>query len=168
MSKSKNIPQRIDALRKEIREHNFRYYVEDDPDIPDAEYDRLLRELETLESENPQLITADSPTQRVGAEPLKSFTQVKHRVAMLSLSNAFSAEEVEEFDRRITENLEIDEIDYAVEPKLDGLAISLRYESGELVQGATRGDGSTGENVTHNVRTIKSIPLKLRGENIPP
>ncbi len=175
MSKNKpvspqTVPQRIDTLRKEILEHNFRYYVEDEFDIPDAAYDRLLRELENLEAENPQLITADSPTQRVGAEPLASFSQVRHRVPMLSLSNAFSAEEVEEFDRRITDNLEVDTIQYAVEPKLDGLAISLRYENGELVQGATRGDGTTGENVTHNVRTIKSIPLTLRqqqGESIP-
>jgi len=168
MSNHQIISQRIEALRKEIREHNFRYYVEDAPDIPDAEYDRLLRELERLEAENPQLITADSPTQRVGAEPLKSFSQVTHRIAMLSLNNAFSAEEVEEFDRRIRDVLEVDEIEYTVEPKLDGLAISLRYESGKLVQGATRGDGTTGENVTHNVRTIKSVPLMLRGDDVPP
>ncbi|MDH3326754.1 MAG: NAD-dependent DNA ligase LigA [Gammaproteobacteria bacterium] len=168
MQKTKSVSQRIDALRKEIREHNFHYYVEDDPDIPDVEYDRLLRELENLEVENPGLITIDSPTQRVGAEPLKVFSQVTHRVPMLSLSNAFSKEEIETFDHRIRENLEADEIEYAGEPKLDGLAISLRYENGELVQGATRGDGATGENVTHNVRTIKSIPLKLRGTNIPP
>ncbi|MDH5259452.1 MAG: NAD-dependent DNA ligase LigA, partial [Gammaproteobacteria bacterium] len=170
MQKSKDVSQRINALRKEIREHNFRYYVEDTPDIPDAEYDRLLRELENLEAENPELITEDSPTQRVGAEPLKVFSQVTHRVPMLSLGNAFSADEVEDFNRRIVENLDVDEIEYAVEPKLDGLAISLRYEKGELVQGATRGDGVTGENVTHNVRTIKSIPLKLRGKtnDIPP
>jgi len=169
MQNGNNISRRIDALRKEIREHNYRYYVEDAPDIPDAEYDRLLRELENLEAENPQLITEDSPTQRVGAEPLSTFSQVRHRVPMLSLGNAFSDEEVAEFDRRITETLETDQIEYAVEPKLDGLAISLRYENGVLVQGATRGDGATGENVTHNVRTIKSIPLMLRSENdIPP
>ena len=168
MPTSKKDSQRIDVLRKEIREHNFRYYVEDDPEIPDAEYDRLLRELENLEKKHPEFITPDSPTQRVGAEPLKSFSQVKHHVAMLSLSNAFSAEEIHEFDRRIAENLEVENIEYAVEPKLDGLAVSLRYENGELVQGGTRGDGTTGENVTHNVRTIKSIPLKLRGTDVPP
>ena len=167
MPVKKSISQQIELLRKDIRQHNFRYYVQDDPDIPDAEYDRLMRQLENLEQENPDLITSDSPTQRVGAEPLKAFQQVKHRVPMLSLSNAFSEGEVSEFNKRIIDQLEIDEIEYAVEPKLDGLAISLRYEEGELVQGATRGDGTTGENVTHNVRTIKSIPLKLMGKNIP-
>lgn len=167
MPDNNNVSQRIDALRKEIREHNYHYYVEDNPEIPDAEYDRLLRELEKLEAEHPELITEDSPTQRVGAEPLKAFSQVTHRVPMLSLGNAFSAEEVEEFDQRNREKLDVDEIEYAVEPKLDGLAISLRYENGELVQGATRGDGTTGENVTHNVRTIQAIPLKLRGDDVP-
>ena len=168
MPKSKDISQRIEALRKEIREHNFRYYVEDDPDIPDAEYDRLMRQLEQHEADHPELVTDDSPTQRVGAEPLKAFSQVTHSIPMLSLGNAFSAEEIQDFNQRITESLEVKTIDYAVEPKLDGLAISLRYEGGELVQGATRGDGTTGENVTHNVRTIKSIPLKLRGKDVPP
>jgi len=167
MPKNKSPSQRIDALREQIRHHNYLYYVQDQPEIPDAEYDRLLRELEMLEAEHPDLITADSPTQRVGAEPLKAFKQVKHAVPMLSLSNAFDEQEVDDFNRRVEEQLDLANINYSVEPKLDGLAVSLRYEKGELVLAATRGDGTTGEDVTLNVRTIKSVPLKLLGKNIP-
>ncbi|MDX1811773.1 MAG: NAD-dependent DNA ligase LigA, partial [Gammaproteobacteria bacterium] len=163
MSKSK-VAKRIQALREEIREHNYLYYVLDAPEIPDAEYDRLLRELETLEAENPELVTADSPTQRVGAEPLAAFQQVQHVVPMLSLNNAFSDEEIGDFTRRIREHLDIDQIEFVAEPKLDGLAVNLRYENGQLVQAATRGDGQTGEDVTHNVKTIHAVPLALRGK----
>jgi len=167
MPKEKNATQRINTLREEIREHNYKYYVLDAPEIPDAEYDRLMLELQSLEKEFPQLVTEDSPTQRVGAEPLKEFAQVRHRVPMLSLGNAFSEEDVQDFHRRVTEYLDVNDIEYMVEPKLDGLAISLRYENGVLVEAVTRGDGATGEDVTHNIRTIKSIPLHLRGKNIP-
>ena len=164
----KDASQRIQQLRDEINHHNYLYYVQDAPEIPDAEYDRLLRELQALEAKHPELITPDSPTQRVGAEPIKAFGQVKHKIPMLSLDNAFSDEEVSDFDRRVRERLEIDTIEYVAEPKLDGLAISIRYENGQLVQAATRGDGVTGENVTHNVRTIASVPLRLMGDDYPP
>ena len=162
-----NAKQKIDKLRESINYHNYRYYVLDDPEITDSEYDRLLRELESLEVEHPELITPDSPTQRVGATPLSAFAEVKHSVPMLSLGNAFSEQEVEDFDRRARETLDVTSIEYAVEPKLDGLAISLRYENGVLVRAATRGDGVTGEDVTQNVRTIETIPLKLIGKNYP-
>lgn len=160
--------QRAQQLREQLNYHNHRYYVLDDPQIPDAEYDRLLRELQQIEADYPELKTADSPTQRVGAPPLKAFEQVTHAVPMLSLDNAFSFEEMQDFEKRLLDRLKRDvQIDFAVEPKLDGLAISLRYENGLLVTAATRGDGQVGENVTLNVRTISSIPLKLLGKGWP-
>jgi DNA ligase (NAD+) len=159
---------RAGALRAEIDEHNYRYYVLDDPIISDAEYDRLLKELQALEQRHPELVTPDSPTQRVGAAPAAGFETVEHAVPMLSLANAFSREEVEEFDRRIRDRLDLETIVYSAEPKLDGVAIALRYENGELKLGATRGDGRSGEDVTSNVRTIRAIPLKLRGQSVPP
>ena len=169
MPKTTDIAQRAEQLREQINYHNYRYYVLDDPEIPDAEYDRLLRELQALEAEHPELVTPDSPTQRVGAEPLKAFGEVRHEIPMLSLANAFSDEELEDFDRRVRERLGRDTaVSYAAEPKLDGLAISLLYENGRLVRAATRGDGTTGEDVTQNVRTIDAIPLRLRGKDYPP
>lgn len=159
--------QRAEKLREQIRYHNYRYYVLDDPEIPDAEYDRLLRELQALEAEYPELITPDSPTQRVGAAPLAAFGEVRHEVPMLSLDNAFDDDELTDFDRRARERLEVERIDYTAEPKLDGLAVSLLYEDGVLVRGATRGDGTTGEDITQNVRTIDSIPLRLIGTGFP-
>lgn len=168
MNKKSSDQERIQQLREEINRHNHLYYVLDEPHIPDSEYDRLMRELQALESNNPDQITPDSPTQRVGAEPLKAFAEVKHRLPMLSLDNAFSDEEFENFERRVKDRLDAeDDIVYCVEPKLDGLAVSLRYESGVLVQAATRGDGSQGEDVTHNVRTIPSVPLRLLGQGWP-
>jgi DNA ligase (NAD+) len=163
-----NDPQaRIEALRAEIDEHNYRYHVLDDPAIPDSQYDRLVRELEALEAEHPALVTEDSPTQRVGMAPSGSFAPVVHAVPMLSLSNAFSDEEIHDFVRKIGERVGSEDVEFSVEPKLDGLAISLRYEGGRFVRGATRGDGATGEDVTPNLRTIKAIPLKLRGDGWP-
>ena len=159
--------QRLEELREKINEQNYRYYVLDDPLISDAEYDRLFRKLEALENEHPELVSSDSPTQRVGAAPADGFETVEHRVPMLSLGNAFSDEEVQEFDQRVRSSLDLESVTYLAEPKLDGLAITLRYEDGELVLGATRGDGQKGENVTGNVRTIQSIPLRLRGKDIP-
>ncbi|HFD79290.1 MAG TPA: NAD-dependent DNA ligase LigA [Gammaproteobacteria bacterium] len=156
-----NPQQRAEKLREQIRYHNYRYYVLDDPEIPDAEYDRLMRELQELERAHPELVTPDSPTQRVGAAPQEGFRQVRHEVPMLSLENAFDDEELADFDRRVRERLGVEEIEYAAEPKLDGLAVSLLYEDGRLVQGATRGDGTIGEDITANVRTIHSVPLKL-------
>ncbi len=162
------VARRAEQLRGEIREHNYRYYVLDDPIIPDAEYDRLMRELQTLEQANPELITADSPTQRVGATPDTAFEEVRHSIPMLSLDNAFSDEEFGDFDRRVRERLGSDgPIEYAGEPKLDGLAVSLRYSQGVFVQAATRGDGYSGEDITANVRTIHCIPLRLRGTDYP-
>jgi DNA ligase (NAD+) len=155
---------RCAALRSEIERHNHLYYVLDTPSIPDAEYDRLFRELQTLEAAHPELFSVDSPTQRVGAAPLKYFSEVQHRTPMLSLNNAFSEEEVRAFDARIREALELTTVDYAVELKFDGLAINLSYRNGVFVQGATRGDGSTGEDVTENLRTVRAIPLRLRDE----
>jgi DNA ligase (NAD+) len=163
----------IEALRAEIRDHNYAYYVLDDPNIPDAEYDRLMQRLLALEAENPDLVTPDSPTQRVGTTPIGQFSEVVHRVPMQSLENAFSADELRAFDRRVCERLaaegiEVEEVAYVAEPKLDGTAVSLTYVDGVLAQAATRGDGSTGEDITHNVRTIESIPLRLRGSASPP
>ena len=158
----------IDVLRSQIRKHDYSYYVVDDPSVPDAEYDRLMRELIKLETQSPDLITSDSPTQRVAGSPLDSFKQVKHAMPMLSLSNVFNMQELEAFDKRVKDRLGIDEkINYNAEPKLDGLAVSLRYENGFLMQAATRGDGSSGEDITENVRTIRSVPLKLEGKKIP-
>ena len=163
-----DIRKQVEALRTQLREHAYQYYVLDDPLIPDIEYDRMLRELQRLEKTHPQLITPDSPTQRVGAAPLAGFSQVSHTVPMLSLGNAFSDDELRDFDRRIRERLEVEgQISYAAEPKLDGVAMSLVYRSGSLLQAATRGDGSTGEDITHNARTIDSVPLRLRGAAYP-
>ncbi|MFK5970252.1 MAG: NAD-dependent DNA ligase LigA [Candidatus Marithrix sp.] len=159
-----SIPKKIQQLRININEHNYHYYVLDDPKIPDNEYDCLIRELQELELNHPELITTDSPTQRIGAEPLSIFTEIIHTVPMLSLNNAFAEQEVHDFAKRLQENLPTEIMEYIAEPKLDGLAISLRYENGILVTGATRGNGYQGENVTQNVKTIKNIPLCLRGK----
>lgn len=168
MSVPRHAREQADRLREQIEYHNYRYYVLDDPQVPDAEYDRLLRELQALESEYPDLLTPESPTQRVGAAPLAQFAEVVHAVPMLSLGNAFTEQEVTEFDRRARERLGLTgEIAYAAEPKLDGLAVNLRYQAGVLASAATRGDGTRGEDVTANVRTIRAVPLKLRGSGWP-
>jgi DNA ligase (NAD+) len=160
--------KRIAELREQLNFHNYRYYVLDDPVIPDSEYDRLMRELQGLEETFPDLVTPDSPTQRVGFEPVAGFEEVTHLEPMLSLENAFSEEELTAFDKRVRERLQTDgDLDYAAEPKMDGAAVSLLYEDGVLVRGATRGDGTVGEDITHNVRTIPSIPLKLLGKKFP-
>jgi DNA ligase (NAD+) len=158
---------RAAELRKRIDDANYRYHVLDEPDIADVEYDRLMRELEAIEAEYPALATPDSPTQRVGAAPSGAFAKVRHEIPMLSLGNAFSDDEVDDFVRRIEERLEVTDPLFSVEPKFDGLAISLRYESGVFVRGATRGDGEEGEDVSPNLRTIKAIPLRLRGDGWP-
>lgn len=161
------IKQAIQTLRQQIKQHDYAYYVLDAPQIPDNEYDQLFSELQRLEQQHPKFITLDSPTQRVGATPLTQFASVQHRQKMLSLSNAFTADEVRDFALRLQKQLKQSVIDCVAEPKIDGLAISLRYEHGQLVQAATRGDGNAGENVTQNVRTIKSIPLSLLGDAWP-
>ncbi|MCF7803895.1 MAG: NAD-dependent DNA ligase LigA [Candidatus Marinimicrobia bacterium] len=159
--------ERARELTEELHYHNFRYYIKDDPVISDAEYDRMLRELQELEEEFPELRTPDSPTQRVGAPPLDAFETVTHRQQMLSLANAFDVEEIRGFDERVKRGLETEEdVEYVCEPKLDGLAVELVYEDGVFVQGSTRGDGTTGEDITQNLRTIPYIPLKLRNDQL--
>ena len=170
---SDDVLREYEHLKDALNQHNHRYYVLDDPSVPDSEYDRQMHGLQAIETQYPELLSEDSPSQRVGGKALESFTQVRHTVAMLSLENAFSDAELEDFDRRVKDRLNYaaqknpTEIEFACEPKLDGVAVSLLYENGQLVRGATRGDGSVGEDITANVRTIKSIPLKLRGDNIP-
>ena len=158
---SKSPRDRAEALRREIERHNRLYYVFDRPEITDAEYDKIFKELQDLEAAHPELVTPDSPTQRVGAPPRPEFAEVRHRTPMRSLSNAFDEAEVQAFDRRVREGLEAEKVEYAAEPKFDGLAISLTYRDGVFVQGATRGDGATGEDVTPNLRTLRAIPLRL-------
>ncbi len=176
MTSAQTAAERIAELRSDIDAHNYRYYVLDEPSVPDAEYDRLFKELKALEAEHPELVTPDSPTQRVGGAALAAFGQVRHEVPMLSLGNAFEEQDLIDFDRRAREGLDLPagdllddgvELEYSCEPKLDGLAVSLLYENGKLVRGATRGDGSTGEDISTNVRTVRNIPLKLHGSDWP-
>lgn len=171
------VETRILELRAELDQHNYRYHVLDEPTIPDAEYDRLFHELKALEEQHPELVTSDSPTQRVGSVALSAFSQVRHEIPMLSLGNAFDENTMREFDRRVTEGLDLPlgdllgggaAVEYSCEPKLDGLAVSLLYQDGLLVRGATRGDGTTGEDISVNVRTVRNIPLKLQGSGWPP
>jgi DNA ligase (NAD+) len=170
MNASAAIHKKLESLRSQIHHHNYLYHVLDEPEIPDAEYDRLMRELQSLEREYPELVTDDSPTQRIGAEPVTAFGTIRHKIPMLSLDNAFTEEALQNFHRRLTERLELEidaPISYSAEPKLDGAAVSLLYERGKFVQGATRGDGTTGEDITHNLRTIDAVPLRLRGDEVP-
>ncbi|SFC28765.1 NAD-dependent DNA ligase LigA [Pseudoalteromonas denitrificans] len=165
---SQQILSKINELKSELEEHNYKYYVLDEPSIPDIEYDRLIRSLTELEQHNPEYITFDSPTQKVGGHALDSFSQVTHEVPMLSLDNAFNDDEFHAFDKRLQDRLkESHTFEFCCEPKLDGLAVSILYEDGILVRAATRGDGATGENITENVKTIRNIPLKLRGSGYP-
>jgi DNA ligase (NAD+) len=169
--KDKDLAARAERLRREINRHNYLYYVLDQPEISDAEYDRLMRELQEIEAAHPKLITLDSPTQRVGAQPAEEFATVEHRTPMLSLGNAFGTDELLAFDRRLKRMLDMPEttpIEYVAELKVDGLAVSLTYEGGVLVVGATRGDGVRGENITQNLRTVRSIPLRLLASARPP
>lgn len=154
----------IEKLREEINYHNHKYYVENNPVISDYEYDMLLKKLETLEAQFPDLITPDSPTQRVGEQPLEGFKEVEHKVSMLSLDNAYDYDELREFDERVKKN--VGDVEYVCEPKIDGLGVALLYENGILVRGATRGDGAKGDDVTINLKTIHSIPLRLRGSTL--
>jgi DNA ligase (NAD+) len=161
-----NLEKKVEKLRRSIERHNRLYYVDDAPEITDAEYDALFRELQALEAEHPQLRTPDSPTQRIGGAPLAQFAEVRHRTPMLSIANAFDEEEVRAFDKRMREALGVEEIEYAAEPKFDGLAVSLTYRGGVFVQAATRGDGTTGEDVSANLRTVHSVPLSIKDENL--
>ena len=166
-SKAPSVEARILQLRDLIRLYDFQYYVQDAPTVSDNEYDGLFRELQALETAHPRLITDDSPTQRVGGAPVQSFSSITHRVAMLSLNNAFGDDELKSFDKRVREALGLEQVEYAVEPKFDGLAITLTYENGVFTQGATRGDGYVGEDVTHNLKTIRSIPQRLNIQQPP-
>ncbi|QIM63589.1 DNA ligase (NAD(+)) LigA [Pasteurellaceae bacterium Orientalotternb1] len=165
----KSIENQLDSLREKLREYEYHYHVLDNPLVPDAEYDRLLNELKNLEWQYPELITADSPTQRVGAKPLDGFAQIQHEIPMLSLDNAFSDEDLDGFLRRIEDRITVNSqtLEFCCEPKLDGLAVSILYENGVLTQAATRGDGTTGEEITANIRTIRNVPLKLKMTNPP-
>ncbi|MCU7554291.1 NAD-dependent DNA ligase LigA [Alteromonas sp. ASW11-19] len=160
--------ERVDALRADINEYNYQYYVADAPSVPDAEYDRLMQELRELEAAHPELQSADSPTQKVGGAVLDAFEQVAHEVPMLSLDNAFDADSLLAFEKRLTDRLkDTSQLTFSCEPKLDGLAVSILYENGKLVRAATRGDGQVGENITQNVKTIGNVPLSLRGDDLP-
>ena len=168
MSGADKLRKRAEELRQEINYHNYRYYVLDDPVVSDAQYDKLLRELQQIESEHPELITPDSPTRRVGAAPLSEFGEVRHKIPMTSMDNAFDDVEAREWDQRVRKSLEIEgDVAYTAEPKFDGTSVSLRYENGVLMQAGTRGDGETGEDVTANVRTIRTVPLHLQGKGWP-
>ncbi|MBD3647987.1 MAG: NAD-dependent DNA ligase LigA, partial [Pseudomonadales bacterium] len=165
---SRKVEKEVESLRDEINHHNYLYHSLDAPVITDAEFDKLFQRLKELEQAHPELVTDDSPTQRVGATPLSAFDQVQHEQPMLSLDNAFSEDDVRDFERRIRNRLDIDEaVEYACEPKIDGVAVSLLYEEGKLVRGATRGDGTTGEDITQNIRTIDAVPLRLIGNGYP-
>ena len=159
--------KRILELRALLNGHDYRYYLLDDPSVPDAEYDRLMRELEALETSSPEPITTDSPTQRVAGTPSAKFSEAAHQTPMLSLANALEEQDLHDFDRRNRERLDCAEVEYVAETKLDGLAVSLTYRNGELMRGATRGDGTRGEDVTSNVRTIRSLPLRLLSAEVP-
>ena len=165
-SAAKNIDQRLESLREKIRQHEYRYYVLDDPEISDAEFDRLMNELKNLEAEHPDLITPDSPTQRVGGKPREGFVKARHSSPMLSLDNAYTEEELRNWERRVHELSGRKDVEYVCELKLDGMSLAVRYEDGRLVRGITRGDGTTGEDVTSNVRTVRSIPLSISKEKL--
>lgn len=167
MSEAQDYLERMAWLVEELNRHIYNYHVLDAPTIPDAEYDKLFRELQELEAAHPEAVSNDTPTSRVGAAPIPEFRQVTHAVPMLSLNNGFSDDDIDNFDRRVREGLDAGQVDYAAELKFDGLAMSLRYENGVFVQAATRGDGYTGEDVTANIRTVRVIPLRLHGDNVP-
>src|SRR5713226_9650989 len=163
---TKGVEAKIEALREEIRHHEYRYYVLDDPEISDAEFDRMMNELKKLEAAHPELVTPDSPTQRVGGKPREGFVKVVHSTPMLSLDNAYSEDELRNWERRVHELSGRKDIEYVCELKLDGMSLALRYEGGKLVRGITRGDGNTGEDVTSNVRTVRSVPLSVAKEKL--
>src|SRR5271165_643803 len=166
MSSGEDVRQKIEALRDKIRYHEHRYYVLDDPEISDAEFDRLVNELKALEAEHPSLITPDSPTQRVGGKPREGFVKVAHSSPMLSLDNTYNEDELRDWERRVHELSGRSDVDYVCELKLDGMSLALIYEDGKLVRGVTRGDGSVGEDVTLNIRTVRSIPLSISAESL--
>ena len=163
-----DVAKQIEKLRDEIRDHDRKYYVEATPEISDQEYDRLIDRLKQLEAAHPDLITPDSPTQRVGEQPVESLTQVAHRSPMLSIENTYSREELENYGRRTEKTLNGEAVEWVVEYKVDGVAVSVTYEHGRLAQAATRGNGLIGDDITHNIRTMRSVPQRLHGANPPP
>src|SRR5450755_1202360 len=166
MPSSKDVQQKINALREKIRHHERRYYVLDDPEISDAEFDRLVNELKALEAQHPELITADSPTQRVGGKPREGFVKIPHSTPMMSLDNAYSEAELRDWERRVHELTGQSQVDYVCELKLDGMSLALRFAGGKLALGITRGDGSVGEDVTPNVRTVRSVPMTIPAKTL--
>src|ERR1700731_396291 len=166
MPSPKDSEKKIEALREKIRHHEYLYYVLDNPEITDAEFDKLMQQLKDLESEHPSLITPDSPTQRVGGKPREGFVKVRHSTPMLSLDNTYNEAELRSWERRVHELTGREDVDYVCELKLDGMSLALIYEDGKLVRGITRGDGSIGEDVTLNVRTVRSIPLSISKEKL--
>src|ERR1700752_2531747 len=165
-SASKDVEKKIEALRDKIRHHEYRYYVLDDPEISDAEFDQLVIQLKKLEAEHPALITPDFPTQRVGGKPREGVVKAAHSSPMLSLDNTYSVDELRNWERRVHELSGRKDIDYVCELKLDGMSLALLYEDGKLVRGITRGDGTTGEDVTSNVRTVRSVPLSISPDKL--
>src|SRR5438034_3011544 len=163
---SAKLQNEVERLREEIRHHEYRYYVLDDPELSDAEFDRLTNDLKKLEAEHPELITPDSPTQRVGGKPREGFVKVPHSIPMLSLDNAYSEGELRSWERRVHELAGRKDIEYVCELKLDGMSLALRYEDGKLIRGITRGDGNVGEDVTSNVRTVRSVPLSISRDQL--
>src|SRR5260370_4461799 len=163
---TKDLEKKIESLREKMRHHEYLYYVLDNPEISDAEYDKLMQQLKALEAEHPELITADSPTQRVGGKPREGFVKVPHSSPMLSLDNTYSEEELRAWERRVHELSGRKDVDYVCELKLDGMSLALIYEDGKLARGVTRGDGSVGEDVTQNVRTVRSIPLIIPADRL--
>src|ERR1700716_3122210 len=162
----KDLKKKLEALREKIRHHEYLYYVLDNPEISDLEFDKLMQELQRLEADNPKLITPDSPTQRVGGKPREGFVKVRHSSPMLSLDNAYTEEELRDWERRVGELSGRNDVEYTCELKLDGMSLALRYQGGQLERGITRGDGNQGEDVTGNVRTVRSIPLSVRTEKL--
>src|SRR5689334_13963975 len=166
MAAVKDVEKKIEALREKIRHHEYLYYVLDNPELSDADFDKLMQQLKALEAENPSLITPDSPTQRVGGKPREGFVKVPHSSPMLSLDNTYNEEELRDWERRVHELSGRKDVDYVCELKLDGMSLALVYEDGKLVRGVTRGDGSVGEDVTLNVRTVRSVPLSIPKEKL--
>src|SRR5579863_810561 len=165
-TKDKDLEKKIEALREKIRHHEYRYFVLDDPEISDAEFDQLMNELKRIEAEHPELITPDSPTQRVGGKPREGVVKVAHSTPMLSLDNTYNVDELRNWERRVHELTGRKDVEYVCELKLDGMSLALRYEDGKLVHGITRGDGNTGEDVTSNVRTVRSVPLSISPDKL--
>src|ERR1700674_3111662 len=163
---NKDLENKIESLREKIRHHEYLYYVLDQPEVSDAEFDKLMRELKDLEAEHPELITANSPTQRVGGKPREGFVKVAHSSPMLSLDNTYNEDELRDWERRVHELSGRSDVDYVCELKLDGMSLALIYEDGKLIRGVTRGDGSVGEDVTLNIRTVRSIPLSIPKEKL--